>query len=458
MKAQRERGRLNQGRRSPWKLVVRVTLALGALLLVGVLVVLLFPDTFINGFLRDRLMSSFTQAYPAYVIRIAGVHYNVFENRIAVDSVALNAMDSTFSCDLASLSVRGIGWMNVLREGGVAPRSLINSALDAQHVVLTFGEYMLLCRELQVSMRDSSILVEALEIHPVADDDQFFAQSKFRKTRFRLAIRQVQVRSADLPALLQGNTYRFRSAAVGDLSLDVLLNRDKPFDTKSPNPLMPNESLSLLKGTLQVDSLTIMNGRLRYGERVVVGAEPGGITIDSIKLLAEGITNRGNPGEAINVHMQGYFMNSAPMAIHLSIPTASPDFSFRYSGTVHAMELNRLNSFLEIVEHTRITSGSLQAATFDINVASGHAGGNFRAQYKDLYITVLDKHTGSEAGFGDRVTTILANMVKFRANNLSYKSGDMKIGVVKYTRKPDVPYIQFLWFALRSGIGNTVGF
>ena len=38
------------------------------------------------------------------------------------------------------------------------------------------------------------------------------------------------------------------------------------------------------------------------------------------------------------------------------------------------------------------------------------------------------------------------------------KSGSMKIGIVKFTRKPDEPFIQFTWFALRSGIANVVGF
>jgi hypothetical protein len=44
-----------------------------------------------------------------------------------------------------------------------------------------------------------------------------------------------------------------------------------------------------------------------------------------------------------------------------------------------------INSFIEIVDHTRITSGILEEATFDISVASGHATGNVRAAYRDLY-------------------------------------------------------------------------
>ena len=38
---------------------------------------------------------------------------------------------------------------------------------------------------------------------------------------------------------------------------------------------MPNEILSSMERTLQVDSLSIMNGRVKYGERFAVGCEAG---------------------------------------------------------------------------------------------------------------------------------------------------------------------------------------
>jgi hypothetical protein len=38
------------------------------------------------------------------------------------------------------------------------------------------------------------------------------------------------------------------------------------------------------------------------------------------------------------------------------------------------------------------------------------------------------------------------------------KSGSMKIGKVKYTRKPDDTFLQLVWFSLRSGVGDVVGF
>ncbi len=146
--------------------------------------------------------------------RIAEVHYNVFKNRIEGDSVALMARNSTFSCDIATLSMRGIDRIHVLREGGVAPNSFTGSAVNAQRIVLTFGQYVLRCRQLRASVPDSSIVVEALELHPFAGGKQFFAESKFRSTRYRLVIPQCRGMGADFLGLLQGKIYRLRSAQI----------------------------------------------------------------------------------------------------------------------------------------------------------------------------------------------------------------------------------------------------
>jgi hypothetical protein len=122
------------------------------------------------------------------------------------------------------------------------------------------------------------------------------------------------------------------------------------------------------------------------------------------------------------------------------------------------MDLTRLNSFLEIGERLRIKSGVLETATFDITIIAGRASGTLRAMYKDLNIAVLGKVTGSENGAVNRISTFITNTMKIRGNNMPDKSGQMKIGAVKYTRKQDDTFLQLVWFSIRSGIGDVVGF
>jgi len=78
--------------------------------------------------------------------------------------------------------------------------------------------------------------------------------------------------------------------------------------------------------------------------------------------------------------------------------------------------------------------------------------------YRDLAIAFRNSGTGSERGAYNRITSYIANETKIRGTNMPDKSGSMKIGEVKYTRKQDDTFLQLVWFSLRSGVGDAVGF
>jgi hypothetical protein len=434
--------------------------AVGALVLVCVLALLLFPDPLLNRFVKPRITKAFAEACAAYPIRIAGMHYSVFKNRFGFDSVALSAVDGTFSGTIGQFSVSGIGWMQFLRGGKPGLTNFAHAGLDAHIIDLNFPQshYKLHCGRLRVSVPDSAAVVEVLKLHPSGDDERFFAGSKFRKTRFHLVVPHAGVMGLAFLELLQGKRYRTRSVQINDAFLDVLVNKDKPDAIDSSGPLMPNEFLSSIKGTLRVDSMSIMNGRLKYGERFAVDSTPAWVTFDGMRVLAEGIANHGSRGAAIIVHAQGNFLNAGTMTLLMSIPIASPEFSFHYSGSLGKMDFSALNSFLETAEQLRVKTGVLQEATFEIAVDSGHASGNVRAVYRDLTVAAINKYTGSEKGFSDGIASFIANTFKIRGTNVPDKSGSIKIGVVNYTRKRDDPFFRFAWFALRSGVRDVVGF
>jgi hypothetical protein len=142
----------------------------------------------------------------------------------------------------------------------------------------------------------------------------------------------------------------------------------------------------------------------------------------------------------------------------MSFPIPSPEFSFQYSGSLSGMELSALNLFLERAEQKRIKSGVLHAATFEINVAKGRADGNVRAVYRDLTFAAINKQTGSEKGFVDGIATYIANTYTIHRTNVPGKSGSIRVGKVKYMRQRDDPFFRFVWFALRSGLADVVGF
>ncbi len=445
---------------SPGKIALRTTLAAGIALLLVVLIFIFVPQIYLDGLLKSRIIEAFSKAYPEYSLKIAGVNFNILKNRLECDSISLTKIDATFSCRTGAFSVDGIDWIKLYREKKISPSVIANAALDAEDIVISSeqSQNQIQCGRLHLSIPDSEIVADALEFHPSITDEQFFAESRFRNTRYRFVIPEVSVNGLVYSGLLHGNNYRARSINIRDAFIDILVNMDKPWDTGAPSPLMPNESLSSMKDTLRVDSLQIVNGQLNYNERYVVGAGAASVTFDKIQALAAGIVNHTGRSDTIVIHAQGRFMNASTMKLLMSIPLGSPQLSFSYSGSVDEMQVSSLNGFLETAEHHRIKSGILHGATFNVSVNSGRATGYLRAEYSDLSIAVLDKYTGSERGIADRISSLIGRIFVIRGTNMADKKGSMKIGVVQFTRKPDEPFMQFAWFALRSGVGNVVGF
>ena len=440
------------------KFVKYSSFIIGAVILIFVLILIFFSGPFIDTFLKDRITRAFTNAYPAYSIQLGDMHYNIWKNRLGCDSVKLKT--NKFTCNIASFSVSGIGAMKILGQGNFTPNSLTTSTIDAQKIVLNFhqSQNALHFGSLHISVPDSEMTADSIKYFSVISDEQFFAKSQYRQTRFRFDISQIKIIGLDCLALLQGNVYKARNINLRDVFADIFVNMDKPYNKGSSNPQMPNEALSSIKEIVKVDSLKIINGRLNYYERFAVGANPGVVTFNKVNASVSGIANHiTSPAIAI-IHGEGLLMNSARIKLFMEIPLTPKDFSLRYSGSCGTMDVTKLNAFLEAGEHRRIKSGVLQSATFKINVNSGRASGTLRVLYKDLTLAILNKKTGSENGIFDRISSLIGRALFIRGTNMPDKKGLMKIGEIEYTHNPDESFTQFVWFALRSGIGNVVGF
>jgi hypothetical protein len=412
----------------------------------------------VNRFIKPKIIKAFAEAYPASSIRIADMHYNVWKNRLGCDSIILKTDE--FTCSVDSFSVGGIGWVNILRQRDFSPNTLTSSVIDAHNIAFNFHHSRSVLRfgMLHISVPDSEMSAESIKYYSLIDDEQFFGKSQFRQTRFLFDIPHINIMGADGLALLQGNIYSAKSITLRDVFADILVNMDKPYDKNSSNPQMPNEALSSMKEIVNVGSVNIINGRLKYCERYAVKAIPGVITFTKVNVSVTGIANHTAHPETAVIHADGLFMNSGTMKLFMAIPLASKDFSFRYSGSLSTMDVTVLNSFLEAGEHRRIKSGILDTASFAIDVKSGHANGTLRLVYKDLSIAVLNKDTGSEKGFFDWVSTLIGKIFVIRGSNMPDEKGSMKIGETKYTRKSDDYFLQFMWFSLRNGLGDVVGF
>jgi hypothetical protein len=430
--------------------------SIGALVLVVAVVILMFGGAILNGYGKGKIERAFAKANPGCALRIGELDYSAVANRLVAQSVTLSATNTT--AKIGRLSLTGARWAQLLWGTAALADILAKASLEATNLDVEFPQshYGIRCTRLRASVPGSELIAEGTELQPLVGDEAFFAAHAYRATRFHVVVPECKVLGLAYRELLQGKSYRARSVHISRPTFDALVNRDQPVEAFVNSPLMVHEALAAIRQPLQIDSLNITNGHLTYCERVVAGAAPGVLTFAAVNLFAEGIANRGEATAAIQLRGQGDLMNAGTLKVLMTIPVTPRDFSLHYSGSLSAMDLTRLGAFLDIAERTRIKSGSAQEAAFDIEVTAGQARGHVRGIYKDLEIAVLDKQTDTEKGLGNRVTSFLANLLKIRSANLPDASGSMKEGVVNYTRKPDEEFLQFAWYALRTGVLDVI--
>lgn len=433
---------------------------IGIIIIVCLLLLLSFPDHLINSLFKDRITNTIKESFPEYSIQISDLHYNTWNNRLKIDSIMLKNRDSTILCNVKDFSLGGINWIKILRAEAFDPGILKDVVMDAQKIELIFSQSQmeLSIGNIQISVPDSELVADSLKYYSLIDDEQFFAKSQFKQTRFKIDIPKIAIAGLEYLQMLEGKAYKAGSINVQDAFVDIMVNSDKDYDINSPNPQMPNEFFSSLTEIIRIDSAKITNGFLKYAERKAVEKRPGVITINKVNVSINGIANHTEQPITTIINGEGLLMNSDTLKLLMSIPLTSKDFSLQYSGSIGKMDINLLNTFIEPIEQKRIKSGILQSAKFNVNVNSGRASGTVAIVYNDLSIVSINSNTGSENGIFNRISSIFGKLFIIQSSNMQDGNGLIKTGEIKFVRKPVNPFFQFIWYTLRSGVADIVGF
>lgn len=415
-----------------------------------------FGGALLTSYGKAKVERAFAVANPGAALRIGKVNYWAGANRLVAQTVALSGVNTTLKAGRISLA--GVQWARLVWGTAGLADVLAQAGFEAADVEVEFPatHYRLRCARLRGSVPRSEVVAEGIELEPSLDEEEFFAAHTFRATRFHVSAPVCRVSGLEYAELLQGKAVRARAVAFSQPSFDASVDCDRPVPPLVRSPLLPNEALALLPIPLQLDSLSIINGHLAYRERTAAGAPPGLLTIATVNMSVEGIANRGGASSAIQLLAQGELMGAGTLKVQMLMPLSARGLSLHYSGSLGRMDLTRLDAFLENAEHTRITSGTANEASFDIDVTEGGARGRVHGVYENLQLAILDKQTGDEKGLANRAASLLENTFKLRKSNPLEGSAEFKEGVVDYTRKPGDEFQQFLWFALRTGVLDLI--
>ena len=308
------------------------------------------------------------------------------------------------------------------------------------------------------SRKDRNFSVDTVSMRPSQTDSQYLKKPELRRTRIRLSAAKLTGSRIDLEQLLarrvEGGTI-----AIGSFSLDVLADRRAPGPKDEPakaKTFWP-QKLADLDWRLQVDTLRVDNGSLRYAEWKPNWPDPAAIWFTGISATVAGLSNNpasaAKPSKAV-LSVSGRFLDSAAVSMRMEVPVADK-FQLNAQGKLEHMPAAALNSFVLISDGIRINRGRIDSATFNFTVKDKKAEGSLIAIYDSVSIDVVDKTKRSQ-NVGKKLLSFAAKTFFIRGSNLPDKEGKVKEGKIDYEYKLGESFWGGFWRAIRSGVISQV--
>lgn len=303
-----------------------------------------------------------------------------------------------------------------------------------------------------------SIAIDSFRLRPGKNDADFFTERKVRADRFEIAGSHLRFVDIDIPALSRGEQLHVRKIAVGQLDLDILSNKVPPPTRQEKPPLMPYQLMRSVPFSMNVDTIQLKRASITYSEKHPNSSRYATLFWSGVRATISGISN--DPArqrrQPVVIDASGQFMNRARMWLTCTMPMNVERHELDAVGGMHGMDATVLASFLTIAENIGLQSGRTGEARFKYSVRGRTSRGTVDVEYQDLKLQMVDKKTKKSGGLFNKVVSWLANWLVVKNDNVP---GDRyKTGVIDYTLPRDAAIMQTVWFPLRDGLGDVIGF
>ncbi len=307
--------------------------------------------------------------------------------------------------------------------------------------------------ELQADHRKRTLHMSGLKMVPQGDRSAYARSKGHRFDAIDLALGHVRFDRFDLDDFLEKGTL-----SVGRISCTGLVFDDlRDHRLEHPNDVHRDLLGTLLrKSTMQmdIDTLMLSDGLIRYSEIHEIATRPGKIRITDIDLLATNIRNVGKDRGVLSITMNGRLQDKAPLHVEVDQDLADPRDVFTYRMQLGAMDMTELSEFIEPVLFLRLRSGNLDTLRL---VAAGNddvALGQLEMYYDDLQITVLSKKAEDQTNLGSGLASLAANAL-VRKNRYERPWSDPE--PLYFERWKDRGFPNYLVKIYLSGLSGAVG-
>lgn len=314
------------------------------------------------------------------------------------------------------------------------------------------GLYNISLDKFTINKQDSSVVIQGFHMKPKYDKTEFSTKLKTQNDRFDIDIREIAINRIGYRRILEGQPLHLGSVILDSVSADIYRDKNVAFDFNK-FPSFYNESFLKVSLPLVIDTFTVTNSLVQYGELAQGRTQAGLIRLEDFSAFAYDLKSKpadDSIDDVMKLTVRARVMGEGPLNAELVMPLEGDLHNIRCSGSVGAMKLSPLNDMLEPSINMKFNGGSVSRMTFDFTANDNSSSGWMEFLYKDIDVSLMKKDPGKEWGF----LSFLANTVTLSNNPQPGK--DPKIVAIGYERDKNKGIINYIWKTIQSGMIRTI--
>ena len=339
----------------------------------------------------------------------------------------------------------------------LSPKILTKFDFDVQelHSVSADSMYTITAIGTSYSANSKTLKVGNFSIHPNYKDYAFTSRYKFETDRIEADLNSIYFHNFSAVNYLKTRSIVSSYIEIGKMELNAFRDNRKEF--RHINKLAFQDMIYNYPGTIDIDSVGIVNGNITYIEHAMEATEPGVITFNELnakiyKISNDTIYKGGNV--FLELHAKALIMDKGKMTVSLKSKLFDNRNTFSVDGILSGMDVNELNPMLEKNAFIYTTSGKIDKMKFQFTANNTKAKGTMTLLYHGLDVTMKNKRTDDTTSVKSWVLSILANKMIIDSNPVPGEK--VRIGMIDQDRDPERFLFNYCFKSILSGIKSSL--
>jgi hypothetical protein len=310
----------------------------------------------------------------------------------------------------------------------------------------------------KISFLDNDLIVENISFGPSVGRYNYLNQQGFQSDAIDGLIKKVTLENIDFNEYFENKKIRAQQIFLDNLELDVFRDKRLPLKEGVYKP-MPQDLLRNASFDLEVDSVKIRNGIIRYQEFAPKSMLPGSIYFGDLNMvMAPFVMTKEEeefPYEFTWVKANTKLMGEGEVNLNAKMFYTEP-YPMEVQIEIGEFDLTSINNMVSRGVFIKVLDGKVTDGKWNFIVDDNVARGDMDFQYEDLKIEFLDSLT-LERGTGKlNLLTFLANTIVKNDNPRKFLNKRVTSRIY-YERDQSKFIFGGWWRATFSGLKGALG-